>query len=96
MRPADKLQLKAAIILRLVGLARSKQDPVNCGHGAQYLYRPPPAGAKWLSIIVSTPELHGTLAWGARINLFVAWLRRHTALCMCLAKINSSCLETTF
>ena len=46
MRPADKLQLKAATILPLVGLARSKQDPINGGHGAQYLYHPPPAGAK--------------------------------------------------
>ncbi len=42
---ADKLQLKAATILPLVELARSKQDPINRGHGAQYLYRPPPAGA---------------------------------------------------
>ncbi len=41
MRPADKLQLKAAIILPLVGLARSKQDPVNRGHGAQYM------GPRW-------------------------------------------------
>jgi hypothetical protein len=37
--------VKAAKILPLVGLARSKQDPINRGHGAQYLYRPPPAGA---------------------------------------------------
>ncbi len=44
VRPADKLQLKAAIILPLVGLARSKQDLINRGHGAQYLYCPPPAG----------------------------------------------------
>jgi hypothetical protein len=36
---------KATKILPLVGLARSKQDPINGGHGAQYLYRPPPAGA---------------------------------------------------
>ncbi len=43
MRPADKLQSKAATIIPLVGLARSKQDPINRGHGAQYLYRPPPA-----------------------------------------------------
>jgi hypothetical protein len=35
----------AAKILPLVGLARSKQDPINRGHSAQYLYRPPPAGA---------------------------------------------------
>ena len=34
MRPADKLQLKAATILPLVGLARSKPDPINRGHGA--------------------------------------------------------------
>ena len=44
--PADKLQVKAANFLPLVGLARSKQDPIKCGHGAQYLYRPPPAGAQ--------------------------------------------------
>ena len=47
VRPADKLQVKAAKFLPLVGLTRSKQDPINRGHGAQYLYRPPPAGAKW-------------------------------------------------
>jgi hypothetical protein len=38
--------VKAAKILPLVGRARSKQDPINRGHGAQYLDRPPPAGAK--------------------------------------------------
>ena len=38
--------VKAAKILPLVGHARSKQDSINRGHGAQYLYRPPPAGAK--------------------------------------------------
>ena len=37
--------VKAAKILPLVGLARSKQHPINPGHGAQYLYPPPPAGA---------------------------------------------------
>ena len=42
---ADKLHVKAAKFLPLVGLARSKQDLFNRGHGAQYLYRPPPAGA---------------------------------------------------
>ena len=36
---------KAAKILPLVGLARSKQDPINRGHGAQYFCRHPPAGA---------------------------------------------------
>jgi hypothetical protein len=33
---ADKLHVKAANILPLVGLARSKQDPVNNGHGSQF------------------------------------------------------------
>jgi hypothetical protein len=45
VRPADKLQVKAVKLLPLVGLARSKEDPINRGHGAQYLYRPPPTGA---------------------------------------------------
>jgi hypothetical protein len=40
-----ELQVKAADILPLVRLARSKQDPVNRGHGAQYLYCPLLAGA---------------------------------------------------
>jgi hypothetical protein len=35
---ADKLQVKAAKFLPLVGLARSKRDPSNRGHGAPYLY----------------------------------------------------------
>ena len=39
--------VKAAKIWFLDGLARFNQDPVNRGHGAQYLYRPPPAGAEW-------------------------------------------------
>ena len=38
--------VKAAKILPLDGLARSKQDPINRGHGAQYLYHPPPARAQ--------------------------------------------------
>ncbi len=38
MRPADKLQLKAATILPLDGPARSNHGPINRGHGAQYLY----------------------------------------------------------
>ena len=48
MRPADKLQVEAAKFLPLVGRARYKQDPLQRGHGAQYLYHPPPAGAKAL------------------------------------------------
>ena len=41
---ADKLHVKAAKFLPLVGLARSKQDPINHKHGAQCFHRPPPAG----------------------------------------------------
>ena len=37
--------VKAAKTLPFVGLARSKQDLINGGHGAQYFYQPPPAGA---------------------------------------------------
>ena len=37
VHPADKLQVKAAKCLPLDGLARSKQDPINSGHGAQHL-----------------------------------------------------------
>ncbi len=38
VRPADKLQFKAATKLPFVGPARSKQYPINRGHGAQYFY----------------------------------------------------------
>ncbi len=44
VRPADKLQIEAAQILPLDGLARSKQDPINRGHSAHYLHRPPAIG----------------------------------------------------
>ena len=46
--PRGKARLapaKAAIILPLDGLARSGQDPVNHGHGAQHWNRPPPTWA---------------------------------------------------
>jgi hypothetical protein len=46
VRPADKLQVKAAQIPPLVERGRFKQDPMKRGHGALYLYRPLPAGAK--------------------------------------------------
>jgi hypothetical protein len=36
----DDLHVKAANILPLVEFARFKQDPINHGHSAQYLYRP--------------------------------------------------------
>ena len=38
--------VKAAKFRPLVRLARSKQDPINRGHGAQFLHSPPPARAK--------------------------------------------------
>jgi hypothetical protein len=40
---ADKPQVKAAKILPLAGLTKSKQGPINRQHGTQYLYRPTPA-----------------------------------------------------
>ncbi len=43
--------VKAAKILPLDGLARSKQDPINHGPGARYLYWPPPAGADAMASI---------------------------------------------
>ncbi len=43
--PAGKLKIKAATILPLVGLARSKQDPINRVHGAPYLTAPRPPGS---------------------------------------------------
>ena len=36
--------MKAAKLLPLVGLARSKQDPVNRENSAQLLFQAPPAG----------------------------------------------------
>ncbi len=48
-----KLQHKGCQISPLDGLARSKQDSINRGHGAQYLYRPPPAGAQIASTLVT-------------------------------------------
>ena len=44
--------VKAAKILPLDGLARSKQDAINRGHGAQYLYRPPPAEAGQYTVLM--------------------------------------------
>ncbi len=55
--PADKLHAKAANVLHLVGLARSKQDVFNRGHGAQYLCRPPPAGTKYIRVEIPQPQL---------------------------------------
>ena len=49
VRPADKLQVKAATILPLDGLARSKQDPIILWARCSVLYCPPSAGANILS-----------------------------------------------
>jgi hypothetical protein len=54
--------VKAAKILPLVGLASSKRDPIDSGHGAQYLYAPPPAGANY--------------SWNRRKQLTVFTLKR--------------------
>ena len=43
---ASKPLLKAATICPFVGLARSKGDPINHMHSAQYLLRTVPAGAE--------------------------------------------------
>ena len=37
---ADKLHVKAVMILSLDGAARSKKGPLNRGHIAQYIHRP--------------------------------------------------------
>ncbi len=50
-----RCSLKAATILPLVGLDRSRQDPINRGHGAQLLHRPPPAGATHNNQKISLP-----------------------------------------
>lgn len=57
---AKKLQLKAADILPLDGLARFKQDPINRGYCAQN--RPPPAVA--LLHCIHDYSMHGR-SWGA-------------------------------
>ena len=57
---AKMLQLKAADILPLDGLARFKQDPINRGYGAQN--RPPPAVA--LLHCIYDYSMHGR-SWGA-------------------------------
>ncbi len=59
VRPADKPQVKDATMLPVVRLARSKQDPINPGYGAQYINRSPPAGAsliKSVNSVAATPE----------------------------------------
>ena len=57
---------KAAKILPLVGLARSKQDPINCGHSPQCLYRPPPAGANMVGRFTTNPGQHAD--WPASVQ----------------------------
>ncbi len=75
---ADKLRVKAARILPLVGLARSKQDPINRGHCAQYLYCPAPTGANifFLGLLLSG-NLDSSGAWQERCSSLGA--RGHAA-----------------
>ncbi len=55
VRPADELQtLKIATILPLVGVARSKQEPINRRHGAHYLKCILPAEVKFLSTMYNS------------------------------------------
>ena len=89
VNPADSLQLKAAtnnsVILHLDGLARCKQDSINHGHGAQYLYRPPPAGA-------STNPLY-IIQFGTGIMDAVARHSRFTGGIACIYEGHSSTLH---
>ena len=98
VRPADKLQLKAAILLPLVGLARSKQDPINRGRGAQYLCCPPPARASMLYVnvifrsLMTVHEQVGSLK--APQNRRTRQIRENTPdlLCQwCLCKHHCTC-----
>ena len=70
VRSADKLQLITPTFLPLVGLNRSKQDPINRGHGAQYLYRPPPAGAEDFGVVDLAQRVMGIFRQecGARMH----------------------------
>ena len=75
--------VKAAKILPLVGLARSKQDPISRGHGAQYLYRLPPAGAGkgWNERVLVTKTL---LTRHNLLDFLHVWLQAHiSARCLC-------------
>ncbi len=71
VRLQHELQMKAATILTLVGLAKSEQDPINCGHSAQHFYRPPLAEAELM--ILSNDFEHACIchaASSARGQLF--------------------------
>ncbi len=67
---ADKLHVKAAKFLPLVGLTIFKQDPIYRGHDAQYLYRPPPAGAR-----IALPKLSFRVSCTALYVLHVPSVR---------------------
>ena len=58
MRPADKLQVKAAKLPPLDGLARSKENPINHRHGAQHLHRPRQPGPSLMK--GKLPNTHAT------------------------------------
>jgi hypothetical protein len=66
--------VKAAKILPLVVLAKSKQDPINRGHGAQYLYRPPPAGGRDISHI--QPGIYTTYEKEAFRPCRIGWTQK--------------------
>ena len=73
--------VKAAKILPLDGLARSKQDPINRGHGAQYLYRPMPAWAGIGFVLLKTRKIltanHRSHASGSSTEQSICITRRH-------------------
>ena len=50
---ADKLQVQAAKSHPLM----DSQDPLHCGHNAQYLHGPPPAGSSHLSYSDNTRQV---------------------------------------
>ena len=99
MRPAGKLQVQAAKFLPLVGLARSKQDPINLGHGAQYLYRPPPAGAASGFRRVNTLQPACTSLPGAlhlQLQEFAAFMGSRDSCAWACMSVPTCCLLGSF
>ena len=72
VRPADKLQVKAAKFLPLVELARSKQDPVN--------------RLAWCSVVAPAPASQGPARTNKFCQIFtwdILSLGRQLAICCC-------------
>ncbi len=67
--------VKAAEILPLDGLARFKQDPINRGHGVQYLHRPPPPGAIFFSNTARQMMRHQDMVANPGNNHICNWER---------------------